>query len=230
MEAQCQVSSITLNVSRTMSQPIWIMSGFEVLSNLSSNTRLKSDLKLQSPSVFHVLPGSNSRKPGKTKKNLLSHCKQSGCIHTTTFKWWINILQSLLCCAQGCWGPSPNNRILTCIIHPSLIHSSLTQTLSTQGTQLSQTKLQMRNPFKTSASPSLNLCGIWSHFVPSLITLTTLNNASLIHISPLAHASSPSVWLNVNEESKLNFIGNFYNVESFSFQVMEKPNTSCTHV
>ncbi len=68
-----------------------------------------------------------------------------------------------------------------------------------RGIQLSQTKLQIRKPFKTSASPSSNLCGILSRLVPSLIMLKTLNNASLIRISQLGHARSPSVRPHVNE-------------------------------
>lgn len=75
MEAQCQVSSITLNVSRTMSQPIWIMSGFEVVSNLWSNTRLKSDLKLSHPASFMFCRDptqGNQGKPRKTSSHIVS--------------------------------------------------------------------------------------------------------------------------------------------------------------
>lgn len=120
-----------------------------------------------------------------------------GSIHTTTFKRWINISQSLLRCALGCNGPSPNNRILTCIIHPSLIHSSLTQTH--RGIQLSQTKLQIRKPFKTSAPPSSNLRGTLSRLAPPLIMLTLLNNASLTRISQSGRATNPSARPNANE-------------------------------
>lgn len=121
------------------------------------------------------------------------------------FKWWINISQSLLCCALGCGGPSPNNRFLTCIIHPSLIHSSLTQTHG--GIQLSQTKLQIRKPFKTSAPPSCYLRGTLSRLLPSLMMLTMLNNASPTRISLPSPARNPSVWANINKCSKQNSLG-----------------------
>lgn len=76
MKAECQVSSITLNVSRTMSQPIWIMSGFEVLGNLWSSMRLKSDLKLTHWDAFMFFrdlskPKETRGKPRKTCSHIV---------------------------------------------------------------------------------------------------------------------------------------------------------------